>query len=410
MNSQGSFYVSYRMLLALSIVGLVLILAITVWFPSCGGSGKSGANMPPPQGTGPTAPPPPASLTPPPGQGSAATYFVSSQGNDAGDGSASTPWATIQHAADKAQPGTTIHVAPGVYFGALLTQTSGTGSARIRFVSDTRWGALIRSVGASQTWRNIGDFVDIVGFDVSGDGSIGILNEGSNVRIMENQVHDIPASLCDSDGGAAIDNSNYSGAGNDVIGNLIYNIGVSGCAVVHGIYHSNLGGHIWNNVVFRVQGWGIHLWHAATNVVVANNLTFGNGSGGILVGAGDAPGGITNDGTLVSNNIVIFNTAGIEEFGTTGKNAYLNNLLFANTTFALQLLTGSSADTLQTNPQIINLQSGDFRLSSSSPAIRTGTSTGAPPNDLNGNPRPQQNCDLGPLQANTGSQPAWPWD
>src|SRR5262249_1613018 len=173
-------------------------------------------------------------------------YYVSNRGSDEYDGSAAWPWATLQHAAAKAESGSTVHVLPGLYQGPVVTRLSGQVEARIRFLSERQWEARIISVGAPAAWRNDGDFVDIAGFDISGDGALGILNMGSNVRIVGNHVHDIPAPGCSSDGGAGIDNANYSGHDDDVVGNLVNRIGdpVLPCQRVHGIYHSNAGGHI----------------------------------------------------------------------------------------------------------------------------------------------------------------------
>src|SRR5215475_3206802 len=111
-------------------------------------------------------------------------YFVSNSGNDANEGSATKPWATLQHAADMATAGATVHVMPGIYQGSVVTRNSGEGVARIRFLSEEQWRAKIVGLGRDFVWRNDGSYVDIAGFDVRGNGSYGILNMGSNVRIV----------------------------------------------------------------------------------------------------------------------------------------------------------------------------------------------------------------------------------
>src|SRR5262249_35568563 len=149
--------------------------------------------------------------------------------------------------------------------------------------------------------QNKGDYVDILGFDVTGSSQNGIENLGSFVRIVGNKVHNIVAS-CDSNGGAGINNANYSAHDNDTIANIVNNVRqVAGCSSPHGvgIYHSNFGGHIYNNISFANGSVGIQLWHAANAVTVANNTVLSNGMNGIVIGAGDAPGGITNDNTIV---------------------------------------------------------------------------------------------------------------
>ena len=283
-----------------------IVLSALMVLIGCGGSSEKAS--PPPTSTQP-APAPSPSPVPSSGQ----QFYVSATGLDSNPGSQSAPWATIQHAAVVAVPGDTVHVAPGTYSAAVKTTTSGTSSARIRFVSNVQWGAHVNTAGATTSWENDGDYVDILGFSVSGDGDIGILNEGSNVRIIGNEVHDVPVTDCTENGGAGIDNANFLAQDDDIIANYVHDIGnlARACPRVQGIYHSNLGGHIWNNVSIRNEAWGIQLWHAASAVVIANNLSSQNGVGGITVGAGDAPGGVTANNMVVTNNVVVYNGSGM---------------------------------------------------------------------------------------------------
>jgi hypothetical protein len=330
---------------------------------------------------------------------SAMDVYVASNGSDRSDGSKLRPWGSLQHAANMVKSGMTVHVAPGTYQGFVTTERSGVPTARIRFVSDVKWGALVRSTGAYGTWTNRGDYVDIVGFDISGDGYGGIINWGSNVKIISNHVHHIAAHGCTSDGGSGIVNANYFGSDDDIIGNVVHDVGEYGkiCAGVHGIYHSNLRGHILNNITYRIQSFGIHLWHAASHVVIANNLVFNNHYGGILIGAGDAPYGgdpaHPADYILVTNNIVLdnHNRYGIEEFGATGgHNQYVNNLVYENDWSNWHLKTGTESGTITADPLFINYQpdgSGNYRLKPNSPAVDAGSDFGAPRFDIDGKPR-----------------------
>jgi len=348
--------------------------------------------------------------------------YVSPTGSDRNDGSLAHPWATLNRAAQSAFPGLTIHVAPGVYNEAVVTKQSGAPPARIRFVSETKWGAIVRG-HASVTWTNQGDYVDIVGFDISGDGRGGILNWGSGVRIVANHVHDIPASNCSGDGGFGIANANYEGYDNDIVANVVHNIGdlTRLCARVHGIYHSNLRGHLDNNISYRNQGFGIHLWHAATDVTIANNLVFSNHYGGILIGAGDSPhngdAAFPADHITVANNIVVhnLNRYGIEEMGVTGNsNRYLNNLVYQNQNANWRLRTGRQSGTIEADPQFVNFQPdgrGDYHPRVSSPALRAGFCASGPASDIDGKPRPQNTaCDIGPYESGPAVTNPWPPD
>src|SRR5437588_7813762 len=74
-------------------------------------------------------------------------YYVSTAGSDSNDGSQARPWSTINHAESALNlgaNGATVHVAPGTYHADVSLSRSGTNaSTRIRFVSDTKWGAKI---------------------------------------------------------------------------------------------------------------------------------------------------------------------------------------------------------------------------------------------------------------------------
>jgi hypothetical protein len=334
-----------------------------------------------------------------------ATFYVAPGGSDGADGSVEHPWATIQHAAESVRAGDTVHVAPGQYSRAVVTMASGTEAARIRFVSDTPWGARITTAGSDCSWTNRGDYVDIEGFDISGDGRLGILNLASSVRIMGNHVHDIPALNSGGNGGAGIDNGDYAARDSDIVGNTVHDIGDTGSpgSRVHGIYLANYGGHVWNNISYRNEGWGIHAWHAARHAVIANNLVFANGRGGIVIGAGDSPGGVDADGFIVANNIAVHNGGyGVVECGRIGKNnRYLNNLAYRNALGAFSLQHGNLAQgTVEADPMLVGYQAdgtGDYHLAPGSPAIRAGTALGAPAEDLDGAPRsPAAGIDIGP--------------
>ena len=391
-------------LLLKTLIALSTFLGVS----GCGGSSqKETTSSPAPTPTQPTPSPAPAPAS------AAQEFFVSTSGSDSNSGSQSAPWATIQHAATMVVAGNTVHVAPGTYASPLTTTASGTASARIRFVSDVQWGAQVTTTGASASWENNGDYVDIMGFSISGDGNIGILNQGSNVRIVGNEVHDIPVSDCTENGGAGIDDANYSAQNDDIIANYVHDIGSlsRACLRVQGIYHSNLGGHIWNNISVRNEAWGIQLWHAANAVVVANNLSSQNGAGGVTVGAGDAPGGVTANNMVITNNVVLYNGSGgtgvgILETGSTGpNNFYGNNVVFGSAT-PVGLQTGAASNTIVADPNLLNAPD-PHALCNSGFVLGAGTSTGAPPMDINGAPRPNP-PDIGPYQCG-GSDPAWPW-
>jgi Pel9A-like, right handed beta helix region len=113
-------------------------------------------------------------------------YYVSPTGNDANDGSQNHPFATIQKAARMVTPGTTVHVLPGTYTQPVTVTRDGTATARIIFLSESKWGAKIKTTGSQDPWTTQADYINISGFDVSSTGSRdGIENQGSFIRTLE---------------------------------------------------------------------------------------------------------------------------------------------------------------------------------------------------------------------------------
>ncbi len=382
---------------ALSILFLVIILSI-----SCGG-GRSEHEI----------------------LSTKADHYVSTTGSDSNEGSACHPWGTIQHASNQSQPGWTVHVAPGTYdVSSVVTSTSGTASARIRYISDTKWGAKIVGSGTEIIWEVDASYIDIVGFDITGPNRVGILigwsGSGSgNDHIFNNNIHDLTVSLgCAGVGGAAIATSfaPWGTGSNWIIGNRVANIAASligTCNSIQGIYIGTPNDIVENNIVSGVALAGIHQWHGATKSVIVNNTVF-HSKVGILIGEGDAgalSGGSANN--YVANNIVVNNTAiGIQEFGLVGTgNSYVNNLVWNNPT-NYSVTSASPVGNVSSDPLFVNYQvdgSGDYHLKSTSPAIDKGTNQGAPLNDFDGGARPVgANWDIGAYEEGT-TPAAFPW-
>ena len=335
--------------------------------------------------------------------------YVSPTGLDSNPGTQAAPVNTIGRADALASAGYTIHVAPGTYRVAapsagsngITTVKSGTSSARIRFVSDVKWGAKIIVSGTGITWNSKGSFVDIEGFDISGTGRHGILSAGANLTITNNFIHDLTISGgCTGGGGAAIDT--YGPVGNVLInGNVVRNIGyamIGSCNTVQGIYIANANNVVTNNIVSGVAAIAIQQWHGATSSTIVNN-TVSHSKMGILLGQGDS--GATATGSAnnyVANNIVHDNTTyGIVEGGKMGgNNRYVNNLVNASGTN--WRVAGAVSGSLTGNPMFVTYLAnglGNFRVQSTSPTIGRGTTASAPAADIDGVSRAGSPIDLG---------------
>ena len=355
-----------------------------------------------------------------------ANFYVSITGNDNNDGSQSSPWRTISAAGSRVGPGSVVHVEPGTYAEAPYITVSGQSAARICFISDVRWGAKIIGTAIENYGIAVmGNYFDVDGFDITNinpSGHLGIISQGSYNRIVGNVVHDVaPIGGADGLGGAGIMIGDITKHDNDVLQNVIYNIGNFNVnwASIHNIYYENKYGLIANNFSFRSQGCGIQLWHNAGHLVIANNTIFNNQLCGILIGANDTPVKAVDDYNLTVNNIVVYNGSlglhyGIVEVGHTGThNQYINNLVWENDPGNFLLLNGViDQGTVTADPGFVNYQangSGDYHLVPTSPAVNAGTSNGAPVTDFDDGQRPVGPAwDIGAYEE--GSTPGiWPW-
>lgn len=352
-------------------------------------------------------------------RGKVANLYVSPAGSDQNDGSQGAPFRTISAASQQAQPGTTVHVAPGTYVGDIVTRASGTATARIVYVSDTPGGAKIVGAGPvpdEAGWWNQGDYVDIEGFEIDGSQTPswreGFYGTGSHSTFQGNKVHDIltdPTAFANASaagqGGAGAEMDGYAGAvDGSLLGNLVYNIGPAGrsSSLVHGIYQTEPG-DVANNVIYDVVGVGITLWHGAQHINIVNNTIDDARDGGIFVGTGDSGSSpTTGDYVTVANNIVTNSNGGIAEGGITGvHNRYLNNLFYNNIDPDISLQHGLTASaTIDGNPDFANAAAHDYHLLAGSPAIGAGTANNAPAADFDGNTRPQgTGFDIGAYEA-----------
>ncbi|SDE71963.1 Protein of unknown function [Massilia sp. PDC64] len=332
----------------------------------------------------------------------ATNIYVSPTGSDSNPGTQAAPVKTITRADALASAGSTIHVASGTYYvsapglsnAGIITRKSGTASARIRFVSDVKWGAKIVVSGTGITWDSRGSYVDIDGFQITGSGRHGLLASGANLTFKNNYIHDLTVSGgCNGSGGAAIDT--YGPVGNVLIDrNVVRNIGyryIGSCNTIQGIYIANANNVVTNNIVSGVAMAGIQQWHGATASTIVNNTTFHNKIG-ILLGQGDAGTTTGSANNYVANNIVYDNVAyGIIEMGLmAGNNRYANNLVARSGTS--WKVKGSVSGSISSDPLFKNYLAngtGDYRVYSSSPAIDRGTSTKAPTIDFAGVARPR---------------------
>jgi len=144
-----------------------------------------------------------------------ARYFVSKKGSNSNRGTLSSPWLTIQHAADSVSAGGTVYVLAGVYHESVNFPASGTVSAPITFQSYAGQTAIIDGTGVTccssnppssgnQTQGLINmvnrSYLTVSGFEIRNyttdnpaytSAGVWITGSGAGIRILNNRVHNI---------------------------------------------------------------------------------------------------------------------------------------------------------------------------------------------------------------------------
>lgn len=287
-----------------------------------------------------------------------ATYYVSVTGDDQNPGSKSAPWRTIQKAADTLEPGDTVYVRSGVYAEFVSLQNSGSSSGGfITFQNYPNETPVIDGTELSvskknQALVNLSNVNDVKfdGFEIrnltSSSSSIDpagirVHNGGSNIQLLNNNIHDIKNTSAKGDGHGIHVLGNTSSPLTDLVisGNEVHHLmtGRSESVTLSG----NIDGFsITNNKVYENNNIGIELagFYGACsgscddqtrNGVVAENTVYRiDSSKNPAYGTGvHAAGGIYADGAknvLIERNHVYSNDFGIELASEQNKKATSN--------------------------------------------------------------------------------------
>jgi hypothetical protein len=139
---------------------------------------------------------------------SGVTFYVSTSGNDTGPGTLTSPWRTIQHAANMVRPGDTVNVRGGTYNEHVNIGASGSASAGlITFQSYPGETPIVDGTGLSIPGGQYGlfnvsgqSYLLIRGFEIRNYKSakrnvvpvgIYVTGSGSYLQFLNNHVHDI---------------------------------------------------------------------------------------------------------------------------------------------------------------------------------------------------------------------------
>ncbi len=359
-----------------------------------------------------------AGLSAPPQSGTGKVMYVSPSGSDTALGTATSPFKTIPRAVDAVNAGDTVVVEDGVY-PPFDIQRGGTASNWVWVKARNRWGARVVSSASTgiHITSNVG-YLRLDGFDVSGmrrDSDTGsaeaLYVEGHDIEVVHGRFHDVHGCTSTTNGLVGAYNDGPNNVYDSNVFTDIYRWkNEQGCtkqdswAHDHGVYVSSAGGissgtRIRNNVFSNIKhGFGVQLYPGTMSDVSVLNNTFVGGNadheGQIIIGA-------TFSNTEIRNNIFYQpNGAGIQGYKFGGTMTVSNNL----TTGAAITSRSMSGLTLSNNlvgkdPAFVSVSTGDFHLSSASPARDVGLAMAQVPVDFDGCSRPRgAGVDLGAFE------------
>lgn len=290
--------------------------------------------------------------------------YVSVTGNDANNGTSTSPFATIQKALDTVKPGQTIYVHSGTYTGLNTFKASGNennyitlrnypGEAPCLTAKDNTDGAILGLDGQ--------DYIKIMGLDIgdfSSAQAFGILlnSDENHIIIKNNTIHNLKttkpgenqngeanAILCYAEGKTeelSINNiciegnivhSNTTGwcesisvTGNakyvNILNNTVYdntNIGIdfygnAGYCSVKALdqprYCIASGNHVYNSICSYAECAGIYV-DGARDIIIENNISHNN-MYGIEIGSEELQADYPVKNIIVRNNLVYENSSG----------------------------------------------------------------------------------------------------
>ncbi len=365
----------------------------------------------------------------------ATTWHIATTGSDVtGDGSVANPFASIQHGIDVASNGDTVLVHPGVYIeninfqgknivvGSLFVTTGDEGYILQTVINGNRGDHVVTFANGEAATARLSGFTIANGY-AHGAGSAayggGIACHYSSptlthLRVSGNEAVQEGGGLyfewCSATVQAVLVTNNLGGAGGGGIRYSYGSVSLENAVIAHNLsrgggagiqfYHSE--GTIKNALIADnsggAKGGGLHFDGCSptfVHVTVAGNWTSGQG-GGLNVSYMSQP-------TLVNSIVwgnspeqIYYDTDWPGEAITVEYSDIQGGEAAIVTNGQGPVYWGSG--NMNVSPRFANVGLGNYHLSNDSPAINAGEVTGAPPTDLEGNPRPSptgSNPDMG---------------
>ena len=255
------------------------------------------------------------------------TFYVSQSGSDsAGNGSLSSPFATITHAVSAASAGDKIVVFPGTYNEMVVITKTLTLESKTLQPSTTIINATGKAVGIGIVGPAAAGTL-IQGLTVENANGEGILAQDSSKVLIENNVLtgngvNPTAGLGEVKAIELLGTSGSTVADNTVAGNNFGGIGVS---------DDGSDDPSWNATANPTSGIPAGTPNPGDDNVISGNSVIGNSPHhcSLVISASNAGEGVSNN--VVSNNIVVNNVAGIIVAADVPDTFAINNSVISNT-------------------------------------------------------------------------------
>ncbi|WP_413935491.1 right-handed parallel beta-helix repeat-containing protein [Nitrospira sp. BLG_1] len=369
----------------------------------------------------------------------AATYYVATSGDNGNPGTSSQPWRTVGYAVSKMIAGDTTYVKGGTYNeSGIKFRRSGTSASPIKLLNVPGQFPIINCASKSATSANSVLFQNGSGYKYA----IGwITLEGFEIRNCYNGI--LLYNLHDS---AIRRNWVHDNINQGVLGNgtrILFDrnrINHNGpfatkpdSIKAHGIYLNGSAITATNNLIYDNLSYGITLngasgsvydttvhagpeFAASNNWVIANNtFAYSRNRGGIVVWGSTAKNARIENNIFYENSVTLpsYRGQGIEFLGSGTGNTVRNNLAFASGSGGTKFIEGGTQGTQYTqsgnvvntvNPAFVNAPSTrpsapNFALTSGSLAINKGLTTSATKTSYTNVTRPQQSIyDIGAFE------------
>jgi parallel beta-helix repeat protein len=365
-----------------------------------------------------------------------ATYYVAKTGDDrnscAQAQSESSPKLTIGAGLGCVSSGDTLIIKAGTYAENIPnTIPSGTSSARTTVRAATGGVVILQpTVGTA----NANDAITISGRSyITLDGlivdAVNVANQG--IRLSGNTSHVIIENGAVKNGGRGTNTASGHGIflqDEGTVYNILRNLDIhnnGADSLEHGVYIRSSNNIVEKCRIYSNLGHGIHIFYSsnrAHNNIIRYNEVYGNGSWGILLGAGD--------GNIAHNNIVRNNGNGGMRtgFSKPQDSQFYYNTIYSNNGRCLHVRSESTNAVLQNNicwkntsdsilnegtntrmeanlfddPSFVDPSAAKFTLRATSAAIKRGVQVSGITSDLAGTPIPSAAPDVGAYQY-TGS-------